>query len=165
MVARTVGPFRSNRSAKHCAEDSKDVTHLVPAVPLGLLPLVRQLARERHLVARALLHPLVHRLLNPLEFFLQRFIACEFLSWEPLRNRTDVQNSWSCVEKILRSFSLFWCVGWMISQKQCFSWMSRIPVCVRIHLIEGLNLLAANNSSNFYLSSVLFRQGNSAARL
>ena len=51
---------------------NKVCPHLVPDVPLGLLALVRELAGEGDLVHRALLHLLVHGLLDPLELFLRR---------------------------------------------------------------------------------------------
>ncbi len=47
-------------------------SYLVPAIPLGLLALVGQLAREADLVDSARLHLLVHRLLDPFELFLKR---------------------------------------------------------------------------------------------
>ena len=45
--------------------------HLVPAVPLGLLALVRELGSEGDLDHLALLHLLLRRLLDPLELLLQ----------------------------------------------------------------------------------------------
>ena len=45
--------------------------HLVPAVPLGLLALVGELAREGDLQVLLGLHLLVNRLLDPLKLLLQ----------------------------------------------------------------------------------------------
>ncbi len=50
---------------------TNSLPHLVPAVPLGLLALVGELAREGDLQVLLGLHLLVNRLLDPLKLLLQ----------------------------------------------------------------------------------------------